>query len=196
MARACTEINWRYIGDSIPAFLTMALMPFTYSIAYGLIVGIVTYFILNTGAWLIAVVSGGRIVPHDHEHKDYWTYKVRGGLLPGWVKRAARGKRDFWREWDFDAEELGSRDSYVLARKERGSGSVMTNAGGGVVNMAASMPVEEQQQQRQHGAVSMDGIITGDRRWEMDSSPGYPLVSTTTNKGDVRATQTSSPSRR
>ncbi|KAL2068008.1 hypothetical protein VTL71DRAFT_16106 [Oculimacula yallundae] len=170
MARACTEINWRYIGDSIPAFLTMALMPFTYSIAYGLIVGIVTYIILNTGAWLIAVISGGRIIPHDHEHQDYWTYKVHGGLLPGWVKRAARGKPDFWREWDFDTEELGSRDSYAMAKKGRESGgSNMTAAGVG--------PVEQQ------GGFSIDGAITGDRRWESDSNPGYPMVNTIIRTG-------------
>jgi AGZA family xanthine/uracil permease-like MFS transporter len=38
MTRAAVDINWRYIGDSVPAFLTLAIMPFTYSIAYGLIV--------------------------------------------------------------------------------------------------------------------------------------------------------------
>ncbi|TVY84911.1 putative xanthine/uracil permease [Lachnellula suecica] len=124
MARACTDINWRYIGDSVPAFLTMAIMPFTYSIAYGLITGIVAYTILNTGAWLLGKASGGRIMPPNYEQKDYWTYKVRGGLVPGWLKRLCRGKRDFWREWDFDAEELGSRDSYAMAmaKKHRGSG--------------------------------------------------------------------------
>lgn len=37
MARAVVDINWRYIGDSVPAFLTLIIMPFTYSIAYGLI---------------------------------------------------------------------------------------------------------------------------------------------------------------
>jgi AGZA family xanthine/uracil permease-like MFS transporter len=37
MARAVVDINWRYIGDSVPAFLTLAIIPFTYSIAYGLI---------------------------------------------------------------------------------------------------------------------------------------------------------------
>jgi AGZA family xanthine/uracil permease-like MFS transporter len=37
MARAVTDINWRYMGDSVPAFLTLAIMPFTFSIAYGLI---------------------------------------------------------------------------------------------------------------------------------------------------------------
>jgi adenine/guanine/hypoxanthine permease len=29
MARAVTDINWHYMGDSVPAFLTLALMPFT-----------------------------------------------------------------------------------------------------------------------------------------------------------------------
>lgn len=143
MARACTDINWRYAGDSIPAFLTLAIMPFTYSIAYGLIAGIITYIILNTGAWIIAKVSGGRILPHDYEQKDYWTYKVRGGLLPGWVKRAAKGKRDFWREWDFDAEELTSRDSYVMAKKHRSSG-MSTDAG-----------------------QVMQTVISNDRAWEI-----------------------------
>lgn len=122
MARACTDINWRYVGDSVPAFLTMAVMPFTYSIAYGLITGIVTYTILNTGAWILLKASRGRIIPPNYEQKDYWTYKVRGGLLPGWLKRLCKGKKDFWRDWDFDAEELQSPDEYALARKDRGSG--------------------------------------------------------------------------
>jgi len=143
MARACTDINWRYIGDSIPAFLTMVIMPFTYSIAYGLIVGIISYTILNTLAWILTKASGGRIVPHDYEQKDYWTYKVRGGLLPGWVKRAAKGKRDFWRDWEQDAEELTSRESYAMStRKERGSG-ISTD-----------------------GAFPMQAVVTGDRSWE------------------------------
>jgi len=123
MARACTEINWRYVGDSVPAFLTLAIMPFTYSIAYGLIAGIASYIVLNTGAWIIKWASSGRFVPHDYAQKDYWTYKIRGGLLPGWVRRLAKGKRDFWREWDFDGEELTSRESYAVAKKNRGSGT-------------------------------------------------------------------------
>lgn len=121
MARAATDINWRYVGDSVPAFLTMILMPFTYSIAYGLIAGIITYSLLNSGAWILAKVSSGRIIPADYEQKDYWTYKVRGGLLPGWLKRLCRGKRDFWRNYNFEveAEELHSRDSYAMAKKAR-----------------------------------------------------------------------------
>ena len=141
MARACTDINWRYIGDSVPAFLTMALMPFTYSIAYGLIVGLITYTILNTVAWLITKASKGIIVPYDYDHKDHWTYKVRGGLLPGWVKRAASGKRDFWRDWDYDGEELTIRDSYAISRKDRES-AISTD-----------------------GVVPMHAVMTGGRSW-------------------------------
>lgn len=138
MARACTDINWRYIGDSVPAFLTMAIMPFTYSIAYGLITGIVTYTILNAGVWIIAKISQGRIIPPNYEQKDYWTYKVRGGLIPGWLKRLCRGKKDFWRDWDFDAEDLNSHDStYAMGKQHRGSGT--SQRSGGAVEATSPM---------------------------------------------------------
>lgn len=97
MAKSAADINWRYYGDAIPAFVTIALMPFTYSIAYGLIAGIFTYIILNSTVWIIEKASGGRIKPHAKETKDPWTYKIPGGFFPLWMTRAARGKRDFWR---------------------------------------------------------------------------------------------------
>ncbi|KAK4609578.1 Efflux pump [Fulvia fulva] len=96
MAKAATDINWKYIGDAIPAFLTIALMPFTYSIAYGLIGGIVSYIVINTTVWIIEKISGDRIRPYNIEDKEFWTYRLPGGVLPGWLKRAARGKKDFW----------------------------------------------------------------------------------------------------
>jgi AGZA family xanthine/uracil permease-like MFS transporter len=37
MARSVVDINWRYAGDALPAFITLIFMPFSYSIAYGLI---------------------------------------------------------------------------------------------------------------------------------------------------------------
>lgn len=100
MAKAAKDINWSYMGDAIPAFLTIAIMPFTYSIAYGLIAGIISYIIINTTVWILEKVSGGRIVPKDKDLKDHWTYKLEGGLLPPWVTRAAKGKKDFWRPYD------------------------------------------------------------------------------------------------
>jgi AGZA family xanthine/uracil permease-like MFS transporter len=78
------DSNWNYPGDAIPAFLTIALMPFTYSIAYGLIAGIVSYMVLNTFVYILKVVSKGRIIPPNYDEKDEWTWRVEGGLLPPW----------------------------------------------------------------------------------------------------------------
>lgn len=103
MAKAAAEINWRYYGDAIPAFLTIAIMPFTYSIAYGLIAGITSYITLNGIAWILEKVSGGRIVPPNKDESDPWSWKLKGGFLPPWVKRATKGKIDFWNP----DEELG-----------------------------------------------------------------------------------------
>lgn len=99
-AKAATDINWRYLGDAIPAFLTIAIMPFTYSIAYGLIAGIMSYITINTIIWLLELASGGRLKVADKEHKDFWTYKIEGGLLPPWLIRVCKGKKDFWRPYD------------------------------------------------------------------------------------------------
>ncbi|KAK5806751.1 hypothetical protein VI817_001009 [Penicillium citrinum] len=110
MAKAAADINWRYYGDAIPAFLTIAIMPFTYSIAYGLIAGILSYITLNGGAWIIEKATGGRIVPPNKDESDPWSWKVPGGFFPPWVKRAASGKKDFWRPDEERAmpEEYGS----------------------------------------------------------------------------------------
>lgn len=104
MAKSAADINWKYYGDAIPAFLTIALMPFTYSIAYGLIAGIVSYIVLNTTTWALEKVSGGRIRPADKDLAEGWTYKIEGGLLPPWMNRLARGQKDFWRS---DEESTG-----------------------------------------------------------------------------------------
>ncbi|KAJ5658663.1 xanthine/uracil permease [Penicillium longicatenatum] len=110
MAKSAADINWRYYGDAIPAFLTIAIMPFTYSIAYGLIAGILSYILLNTVAWTLEKVSGGRIVPPNKDESDPWSWKLPGGVLPPWVKRAARGQKDFWRR-DEESPELHLEES-------------------------------------------------------------------------------------
>lgn len=114
MAQSAKDINWRYISDAIPAFLTIAIMPFTYSIAYGLIAGILSYTLINTIVFIIEKASGGRIVPPNKEEKEPWTWRIPGGVLPPWVKRVARGKKDFWRE---------DESSEGIERAERKSGS-------------------------------------------------------------------------
>ncbi|OJJ54540.1 hypothetical protein ASPSYDRAFT_61133 [Aspergillus sydowii CBS 593.65] len=106
MMHATLEINWRYLGDAIPAFLTIAVMPFTYSIADGLIAGIISYILINGGVWVIAKCTGGRIVPPNREDEhEAWTWKIPGGFFPPWLVRAVHGKKDFWRA-DDEASEL------------------------------------------------------------------------------------------
>ncbi|KAL4871457.1 hypothetical protein BDV12DRAFT_164306 [Aspergillus spectabilis] len=112
MMHATLEINWRYLGDAIPAFLTIAMMPFTYSIADGLIAGILSYILINGGVWLISLVSGGRIVPPNRaDEHDAWTWKIPGGFFPPWLVRAVHGKKDFWRP----ADETSDLDFGVVA---------------------------------------------------------------------------------
>ncbi|EEB08614.2 transmembrane transporter [Schizosaccharomyces japonicus yFS275] len=98
MMKSAALVNWGYMGDSIPAFLTIALMPFTYSIAYGLICGIVTYIVLNTLTWVVGKVSFGKLTPADADQKEPWTWRVEGGILPPWVQRLLKGDRRFWED--------------------------------------------------------------------------------------------------
>ncbi|XAR66018.1 hypothetical protein NMG60_11012057 [Bertholletia excelsa] len=51
MMKAVVEIEWGNMREAIPAFVTLILMPMTYSIAYGLIGGIGTYVVLHLWDW-------------------------------------------------------------------------------------------------------------------------------------------------
>ncbi|KAI9675042.1 MAG: hypothetical protein M1817_001448 [Caeruleum heppii] len=95
MVRPITDINWRYMGDAVPAFITLVFMPFSYSIAYGLIAGLLTYTVLNGLVYVTKKASFGRIRPVDEDDREYWSYKPRSGTVP-WFVRLARGQRDFW----------------------------------------------------------------------------------------------------
>ncbi|MFC7201257.1 NCS2 family permease [Halospeciosus flavus] len=60
-----TEVQWDDVTHAVPAGLTILIMPFTYSIAYGIAAGIVSYPVVKTavgeydevsvGQWLLAV---------------------------------------------------------------------------------------------------------------------------------------------
>jgi AGZA family xanthine/uracil permease-like MFS transporter len=64
MLAAVTELNWRDPLVALPAFLTMILIPLTYSIANGLGVGIIAWAVLHlvTGKlrrqdWLLCLLA-------------------------------------------------------------------------------------------------------------------------------------------
>lgn len=73
--RQVTSINWSYIGDAVPAFVTLMFIPFGYSAAYGLIAGLMVYTALNGLIYLTKLVSAGRIAPDDEDRREYWTSK-------------------------------------------------------------------------------------------------------------------------
>lgn len=87
MAKGIKDINWEYLGDAVPSFLTIAIMPLTYNIAYGTIAGIGSYIVINTFVWLIEKVSFGRI-SLEKSKKDPWGNFSFGpggeGLVPPW----------------------------------------------------------------------------------------------------------------
>lgn len=118
MVQAVTEINWKYLGDSLPAFVTIAIMPFTYSIADGLIAGICLYILINTLVWVVEKASGGLIVPPNKELKEPWSWKTEGGILPPWIGRLAKGQKDFWRD-----ESVYASDAEGVADKVEGKTS-------------------------------------------------------------------------
>ena len=60
----CTKrINWQNTQEAVPAFLTLAIMPMTYNISYGIAFGIISHILimvfagkgkeLNAGTWVI-----------------------------------------------------------------------------------------------------------------------------------------------
>ncbi|KZV98922.1 xanthine/uracil permease [Exidia glandulosa HHB12029] len=97
MVRNVLEVNWNYIGDGVPAFLCLIIIPLSYNIAYGLIAGIITYVLLNFIPWLIRRATNGRIQPPGYEDAERWTVPP-GGFVPLWMKRAAKGDSRFWME--------------------------------------------------------------------------------------------------
>ena len=98
------EINWDYVGDSVPAFLTLIIIPLTYkyvlisnnlylstlnadrncSIAYGVIAGIISYVLLNGVAWALRKISGDRIAPPALDASEPWVIPP-GGIVPTWM---------------------------------------------------------------------------------------------------------------
>ena len=60
------DIDWTDISVAVPAFLTMAMMPFTYNISYGIAFGLISYVVIKTcsgkikevkvGTWVVTVL--------------------------------------------------------------------------------------------------------------------------------------------
>ncbi|GAO17786.1 hypothetical protein UVI_02006190 [Ustilaginoidea virens] len=133
MTRQITQVNWYYIGDVLPSFVVMAFIPFSYSVAYGLIAGILVYTVLNGLIGLVLFVSGGRIEPREYDLKEYWTWKGKGRLP--WFVRAVQSRKREAGEVDgaivhhHDGGDGNCDDSTILARVKTASNDYSTTSG-------------------------------------------------------------------
>ena len=66
MASSVTRIEWDDVSDAVPAFMTILVMPLTFSIAHGVAAGIVTYPIIKRlsgkGSEVHALIDGLAVV--------------------------------------------------------------------------------------------------------------------------------------
>ncbi|MBD3348820.1 MAG: NCS2 family permease [Candidatus Eisenbacteria bacterium] len=65
MVQCVSRINWKEYSDAIPAFLTLIVMPLTFSIAHGLAIGFISYPVLKAVSgkarevhWLVYLLAG------------------------------------------------------------------------------------------------------------------------------------------
>ncbi|KAI5924640.1 xanthine/uracil permease family protein-like protein [Camillea tinctor] len=117
MIRQVTNINWQYIGDAVPSFVTLAFMPFSYSVAYGLIAGMMVYIALNTMVWIVVQCSNGRIIPANWYEKEVYNWGMGKKDVPSWmgyIRRKVLGEseEDLTRK---QGVELGDCDSTINA---------------------------------------------------------------------------------
>jgi AGZA family xanthine/uracil permease-like MFS transporter len=62
MMRGVVDINWKNMEVAIPAFLTIVLMPFTYSIADGIAWGVISWVVIKIGVGKAEEVLENRIL--------------------------------------------------------------------------------------------------------------------------------------
>jgi len=64
MARSLSKLNFNKVSHAVSGFLTVMVMPLTYSIAYGLIAGIGTYIVMEGVFWVLSLA--GLVLPEDN----------------------------------------------------------------------------------------------------------------------------------
>ncbi|KAG1446668.1 hypothetical protein G6F55_011441 [Rhizopus delemar] len=121
MTSSVRNINWDYPGDAIPAFITITVMPFTYSIAYGVIGGICAYIALNGLVYIIDKGSGGRIRPDYSQREDWWTAVLSRSFVPMWIQyiiAKIQGKEFNWHQDEYEFEEQEDDDDAYRAHSD------------------------------------------------------------------------------
>ncbi|RMZ91307.1 hypothetical protein DV736_g1468, partial [Chaetothyriales sp. CBS 134916] len=134
MLRSMIDVNWAYAGDALPAAVTLMLIPYTYSVAYGLIGGAMTYVVLNGVAGLLKFASRGRVIPADYDDKEHWSCKLRGKNIPWYMRISKESYHSFWYESNKgkDSQDEDGKSSVYSTEltKQSSSRSDIESAGG------------------------------------------------------------------
>lgn len=78
-----SPIFWAFSGTGGQRVDGLCLRVF--SIAYGVIAGIISYILLNGIPWLIRKISNDRILPANYGSAESWVIPP-GGIVPIWMK--------------------------------------------------------------------------------------------------------------
>lgn len=131
MASNTAQVNWSYVGDAIPAFVTIVGIPLFFNIAYGLIAGICCYIALNAIPWALVKLSKGRIVPDGWDTmKEPWGARMVSAnddstgiwaVLPPWMRKVMSGNYKFWQMTEDEIEFYleGRRETQRLAQERQ-----------------------------------------------------------------------------
>lgn len=101
-----TEVNWIYIGDALPAFITIVAMPFTYSVAYGLLAGLLSYTVLNCMIYLVKKLTAGRLEPTNINDSECWVSRYKAHQP--WFVRIVRYEIKRSAKFDDDMQSLSA----------------------------------------------------------------------------------------
>ncbi|KAK0525789.1 hypothetical protein OC834_005038 [Tilletia horrida] len=127
MCKNAVLINWDFPGDAIPAFVVLAMIPFSFNIAYGLIAGIITWILLHNIPLLISYATGGRVLPPGwHTEKEPYSIVKRADdkspstpLFPPWLLKLIRGDKQFWKMTDEEIADLKKGRTITAIRTRR-----------------------------------------------------------------------------
>lgn len=106
MGRSLQKLQWDRVSHAVSGFLTVIVMPLTYSIAYGLIAGIGAYLVMEGTFWLLSFVGmpkpGGRGPPRMAIGQSIINPKASGG---------ADGEQEYAEEEDLDEVAQNEEDA-------------------------------------------------------------------------------------
>lgn len=93
-----------------------------FSIAYGVIVGVFSYIIINGFVWVVSRISKDRILPPNYDASEPWVIPP-GGIVPTWIKillnRNTRVVDEIPAEYPFQVRQRHSNISVETTSQDR-----------------------------------------------------------------------------